>query len=165
MSIEIADEAFRTAKTLRGQSLQTAIAARSARAAVSDDGLRVLTRQAQDAVHQIAVLETNLAEQAAAPPDQRDDALARRLATQLQQLQAAREVILAEIKALFPKYAEQTHPRPDFPCRKPRVCSVLEKYYWPSTPLPPGPWSGAFPPKGHLFSMWLQPVAPISTEP
>ena len=112
LSIEIADEAFRTAETLRGQSLQTAIAARSARAAVSDDGLRVLTRQAQDAVHQIAVLETNLAEQAAAPPDQRDDALARRLATQLQQLQAAREVILAEIKARFPKYAEQTHPRP-----------------------------------------------------
>ena len=109
---ETVRQAFQIAESLRHRTLQQAISARSARAALKDPALKDLSRREQDASRQIAVLEIHLANALSAPADQVDPALVARLSKQLAQLKLARQTLQAEIRQAAPLYSNFTRPRP-----------------------------------------------------
>jgi CHAT domain-containing protein len=109
---EAATESFRLADAIRGQSVQRALAASSARAAASDPALAELVRQEQDAQKQVSSLQGMLTNALASPPDQQDQAALRTLRTQVDTLRAARAKVREEIERRFPDYVNLIDPRP-----------------------------------------------------
>jgi CHAT domain-containing protein len=107
-----AEEAFRIADAIRGQSVQRALAASSARAAASDPALAELVRQEQDAQKQVASLQEVLTNALASPADQQDAAALRTLRTQIDSLRTARARIREDIEKRFPDYVNLIDPRP-----------------------------------------------------
>ncbi len=107
----LAAEAFRLAEAARGRNVQRALAASSARAAVSDPALADLIRREQDAQKQIAALNGLLVNVMAAPDDQRDPGAITQLRTRIDGLRDARAALAEEIEAAFPEYAELLNPR------------------------------------------------------
>ncbi len=107
-----ADEAFRLADAIRGQSVQRALAASSARAAASDPALADLVRQEQDAQKQAAALQGLLTYTLSTPADQQDPDALRSLRTQIDTLRGARAKVREEIERRFPDYVNLIDPRP-----------------------------------------------------
>ncbi|MBT8370571.1 MAG: tetratricopeptide repeat protein, partial [Deltaproteobacteria bacterium] len=101
---------FPLADVLRGQSVQQAVRASSTRIAARDPRLADLVRREQDADKKITALNAVLlnARTQTEGGGKNTDALEK----EIKQLVQARAIILDEIEAKFPAYAELTRPRP-----------------------------------------------------
>ena len=110
--IDAVAEAFRIADVARGQSVQSAVAASGARAAADSPELAELVRGEQDTSKQTATLFAVLADVLASPTDQQDAAAVQSLRVKIDQLRGARAVMMEEIEARYPEYAELTNPKP-----------------------------------------------------
>jgi CHAT domain-containing protein len=107
-----AEETFRLADAARGQSVQRALAASSARAAAADPALADLVRREQDAQKQTAALQGLLANMLSSPINQQDADGLRSVRTQIDTLRTARAAIREEIEKRFPDYVNLIDPRP-----------------------------------------------------
>ena len=110
--LDAAAEAFRLADSARGQAVQRALGAASARLAVRDPALADLARREQDAGKQIAALEGVLVNALSAPADQQDAAGAATLRTRIAQLRQSRDALRKDLAARFPDYAALIDPKP-----------------------------------------------------
>ena len=102
-------EAFRLADVARGQSVQRALSASSARAAVKDPALSDLVRREQDALKQIGALNGLLANAVSVQTD-RQELL--ELRKRIDSLRGARAALAQEIDKRFPDYAAVMTPKP-----------------------------------------------------
>jgi CHAT domain-containing protein len=109
---DAAAEAFRIAQVARSGSVQTALAASSARAAARDPDLAELVRREQDAQKQIAALYGLLTEARSVPTTQQDPGAVNDLRTRIDRLRSARGAIASEISDRFPEYWDLIDPRP-----------------------------------------------------
>jgi CHAT domain-containing protein len=107
-----AEEAFRLADAIRGQSVQRALAASSARTAASDSALATLVRQEQDAQKQAAALQGLLTFMLSSPASQQDADGVRSVRSQIDTLRSARAKVREEIENRFPDYVNLIDPRP-----------------------------------------------------
>ena len=105
-------DAFRVADAARGGSVQKALAAAAARAAVGDPALADLVRREQDAKRQIAGLNALVSDILLMASSQQDAASVQALRTQIDQLRGARATIREEIEKRFPDYVNLIDPRP-----------------------------------------------------
>lgn len=113
LGIDAAAEGFRIADAARGSSVHTALAAGSARAAVTDPTLAESIRREQDSENQIAALQETLVDMLAASKDEQTPVLISDLQGRIETMVKAKTVLLVEIKARFPKYS--TFVRPELP--------------------------------------------------
>lgn len=107
-----AAESFQLGELIRGQSVQKALAASSARAVVGNPALADMVRLEQDLEKQIAAELGNLNNMLALPPEERDDKATNALQAEIGKLRAARAAARRDIGRKFPKYAELVSPRP-----------------------------------------------------
>jgi CHAT domain-containing protein len=105
-------ESFRIADAARGRSVQRAITASAARAAVKDAGLAELVRREQDARQEVAALNGVLAGALGLAPDQQDPKALEALRRRIDQLRASRGTTREEIERRFPDYIRLIDPRP-----------------------------------------------------
>ena len=108
------EEMFRVADVARSSSVQSAIAAASARS-VADPELAALVRDDQDAKHQIEAtyaLLFDIQSYIASEPDPAYRQLVTELQVRLSKLKSAQDVLNREIERRFPKYASRINPRP-----------------------------------------------------
>lgn len=84
--IDAGTESFRLADAARGRSVQRALSASAARAAVKDPALANLIRDEQDVLKQIAAQFGMLSNLLALPPEQRDDKAIQTLRVQVDKL-------------------------------------------------------------------------------
>jgi CHAT domain-containing protein len=108
---EAAAESFRLADAARGQAVQRALAAASARTTVTDPALADLARREQDAQKQIGALEGLLSNVLGSPPDQQDAGAVQSLRARIDQLRTARATVREEIERRYPDYANLIDPR------------------------------------------------------
>lgn len=104
-------ESFRLADAARGRSVQRALSASAARAAVRDPALSSLIRDEQDVLKQIAAQFGLLSNLLALPPEQRDDKAIHALRVQVDKLRDARAKTRQQIEKQFPEYASLIDPR------------------------------------------------------
>jgi CHAT domain-containing protein len=112
IGIDAADEAFRMADVAHAKSVQSAIAASSARSASSDDALGKLIRETQDTDQRIAALSDLLRATLEAPADQQDPRALDSMQKDVAQLKQARKTLRQEIEKQFPQYADLINPKP-----------------------------------------------------
>ncbi len=110
--IDAGTESFRLADAARGRSVQRALSASAARAAVRDPALATLIRDEQDVLKQIAAQFGLLSNLLALPPEQRDDKAIQGLRVQVDKLRDARAKTRQQIEKQFPEYASLIDPRP-----------------------------------------------------
>jgi CHAT domain-containing protein len=110
--LDAAAEAFRLADSARGQAVQRALGAASARLAVRDPALAGLARREQDAGKQIAALEGVLVNALSAASDQQDAGAVAALRGQIAQLRQTRDALRKDIERRFPDYAALIDPKP-----------------------------------------------------
>jgi CHAT domain-containing protein len=108
-------ESFRLADVARGRSVQRALSASAARAAVRDPTLATLIRDEQDVLKQIAAQFGLLSNLLALPPEQRDDKAIQALRVQVDKLRDSRAKTRQQIEKQFPEYASLIDPRPPSP--------------------------------------------------
>ncbi len=113
--LDAGTESFRLADVARGRSVQRALSASAARAAVRDPALATLIRDEQDVLKQIAAQFGLLSNLLALPPGQRDDKAILSLRTQVDKLRDARAKTRQQIEKQFPEYASLIDPRPPSP--------------------------------------------------
>ena len=119
---------FRLSEATRGQTVQSALLASSARAAENDPEVMNLIRQEQDALKEINATEASILEIISAPPDQQNPRLTKNLTEKLNVLRQARSTILEEIQKRSPKYASFVNPQPPLP-------SSVQKHLYPHESL------------------------------
>jgi CHAT domain-containing protein len=107
-----AAESFQLGELIRGQSVQKALAASSARAVVADPALADMVRLEQDLEKAAAAELGNLNNMLGLPPEERDDKAINALQDEIAKLRRARTAARREIGNKFPKYAELISPRP-----------------------------------------------------
>lgn len=112
LGIDAVAEGFKIADALRSRSVQGALAASSARAASTDPELSELIRKEQDAQNQISAIQEMLVDMLAAKEEEQIPQLISDMRSRMDALMKARTVILEEIKARFPKYADFISPEP-----------------------------------------------------
>ncbi|MBI9083248.1 MAG: CHAT domain-containing protein [Desulfobacterales bacterium] len=110
--IDPPEEAFKMAEALSSGSVQKALGASGARAAVNDPDLANLVRREQDAVAQVKTLEETLTDILASPPDQQDPAAREEVKATIDSLEKAQFALNEEIRNRFPKYADFVDPEP-----------------------------------------------------
>jgi CHAT domain-containing protein len=110
--IDATAEAFRLADVARGRSVQRALNASAARAAVANPALADLVRSKQDAAKHINALNARLADLLGRLSDQPDSTMVRALRADIHALRRARAALTSEIQKEFPAYAELINPRP-----------------------------------------------------
>lgn len=113
--LDAGTESFRLADAARGRSVQRALSASAARAAVRDPALATLIRDEQDVLKQIAAQFGLLSNLLALPPGQRDDKAILSLRTHVDKLRDARAKTRQQIEKQFPEYASLIDPRPPSP--------------------------------------------------
>lgn len=111
-NLDAGTESFRLADAARGRSVQRALSASAARAAVRDQALAALVRQEQDQQKEIGAQFGLLSNLLALPPEQRDDSAITALRIQVDKLRDARAKTRQEIERRFPDYASLIDPRP-----------------------------------------------------
>lgn len=109
--VDAGTESFRLADAARGRSVQRALSASAARAAVRDPALAALIRDEQDVLKQIAAQFGLLSNLLALPPEQRDDKAIQALRVQVDTLRDARAKTRQQIEKQFPEYASLIDPR------------------------------------------------------
>ena len=110
LEIDPLAEAFRFTDSIYKSSVQKALAASGARAALGDPELAELVRKEQDAVQKIQAFETTVTNALASPLDQQNLAAINNLKSDVEALREARAILLKEIKNRFPKYSDFTDP-------------------------------------------------------
>ena len=107
---EVSLETFALADSIRGQNVQKALSASSARSVAKDPALAELVRQEQDIGKQInaqlGALNNALASNA------RDDNVVKATGQSIEKLRADRNRIRQDINKRFPSYAELIDPKP-----------------------------------------------------
>ncbi len=106
------EETFGYADVLRGQSVQRALQASSARSAVGNPQLASLVRASQDGEKQIGATVALLNNLLTLPAGERDDNAVKVAQAQIAKLQAARTQALSDIARKFPDYGNLTNPPP-----------------------------------------------------
>ena len=111
-SSDVAIETFALADSVRGQSVQKALAASSARASVKDPALAELVRKEQDlskqANAQLGLLNNILS----LPASERDEKGVKSVNASIAKLRSDRDAARAEITKKFPAYADLIDPKP-----------------------------------------------------
>lgn len=108
----IGDETFGYADVSRGQSVQRALQASSARSAANNPELAKLVRASQDSEKQIGAAVATLNNLLTLAPSERDEKLLRATQSEIDALQAARVQTLKEIARKFPDYGDLINPPP-----------------------------------------------------
>jgi CHAT domain-containing protein len=106
----VIEEAFGYADVLRGQSVQRALQASSARSATKDPVLAELVRTSQDIDKKIGAAVGTLNNLLTLPASERDDKLVSSTETEIARLQATRTQSLKDIARKFPNYGELVNP-------------------------------------------------------
>ncbi len=112
LGIDAVAASFNLAEANRGRSVQGALIASSARAAVTDPELADLVRKEQDADRQVLTMESTILNLLAAPADQQGPNAVRNLQISVENLRRARNTIQDETKRRFPRYADFVNPSP-----------------------------------------------------
>jgi CHAT domain-containing protein len=107
-----ADETFGYADVLRGQSVQRALQASSARSATDNPELAKLVRASQDGEKRIGASVATLNNQLALPPSERDEKTLKLIQAEISAQQTARTQTLKEIAKKFPDYGNLVNPPP-----------------------------------------------------
>ena len=107
-----AAETFALADAVRGQAVQQAVAATSARMIAGDAALAELVRKEQDLAKEISAQLGSLNNMLSLPPADRDDKDVQSINAQIEKLRAERNKTRAEIARRFPNYAALTDPKP-----------------------------------------------------
>ena len=110
--LNAAEEAFRVADIVRGQSVQAALAQSAARATIADPALAELARREQDAQKEIAGLNGILSNLLAAGEGDANPGAVQALRAQIDGLRDERGKLASEIEKRFPDYAELINPKP-----------------------------------------------------
>jgi CHAT domain-containing protein len=105
-----AAESFRLAELIRGQSVQRALAASSARAAAANPALADLVRKTQDLEKQVSAYLGLLSQTLALPSSERDDKALRSLQAAIDRVRGERDKAKREISKRFPDYANLIDP-------------------------------------------------------
>jgi len=108
----VAEETFGYADVLRGQSVQRALQASSARSAADNPELAKLVRASQDGEKQIGAAVATLNNLLALPPAEREEKALRATQAEIAALQTARTQTLKEIAKKFPQYGNLVNPPP-----------------------------------------------------
>jgi len=106
------DETFGYADLMRGQSVQRALQASSARSAAKDPVLAELVRNSQDAAKKIGAAVGALNNLLAQPASERDPKAVADTQAEIQRLQAARNQAQKDIARKFPDYSNLVNPPP-----------------------------------------------------
>jgi CHAT domain-containing protein len=109
---DIADETFRLADAIRGQSVQYALAASSARMTAKDPALAELIRKEQDLTMQVNALVGTLNNVLGLPSSERDEQGVRAINATIEKTRGDRNSARNEIARRFPSYAELIDPKP-----------------------------------------------------
>ena len=104
-------ETFGLADAIRGQSVQSALTAASARMAASDPALGNLARKFQDLTLQVNALLGLLNNALSLPAGERDEKGVKDINAQIDKLRAERDRTRAEIQRRFPSYAALIDPK------------------------------------------------------
>ncbi len=110
--IDVAAETLGLSETIRGSSVQQALAASGARLAANDPATADLVRKQQDTEKQIGAQLGLLNNLLSLPPDQRDNAGVDDLRKQIALFQADDTKAKQEIRLRFPQYADLIDPKP-----------------------------------------------------
>jgi CHAT domain-containing protein/tetratricopeptide (TPR) repeat protein len=108
----VAIETFRLADAIRGQSVQQALAASSARMIAKDPALSELIRKEQDLSKQISAQLGGLNNMLSLASAERDEIGVRAINATIDKARAERVAARAEIGRRFPAYADLIDPRP-----------------------------------------------------
>ncbi|HVG52016.1 MAG TPA: CHAT domain-containing protein, partial [Xanthobacteraceae bacterium] len=109
---DIGEETFRLADVVRGQAVERALSASSARAAAKDPALAELVRKEQDFGKQISAVVGTLNNMLASLPEERDEASLKTAQASLVKLKAEHSATSKNIAKRFPNYAELVEPPP-----------------------------------------------------
>jgi CHAT domain-containing protein len=109
------EETFGYADVLRGQAVQRALQASSARSATSNPVLAQLVRTSQDSEKQVGAAVAALNNLLSLPPAERDEAALKSTQAEIARLQAARQQTLKDIARKFPEYGNLVNPPPPRP--------------------------------------------------
>jgi CHAT domain-containing protein len=104
------EETFGYADVLRGQAVQRALQASSARSATNDPVLAQLVRASQDIEKQIGAAVGTLNNLLTLPPSERDEKAVASTEAEIRRLQATRMQSLKEVARKFPSYGELVNP-------------------------------------------------------
>jgi len=105
-------QTFALADSIRGQTVQHALAESSARAQIKDPALAELVRQEQDLTKQVNAQLGTLNNALALPSGQRDETGVKALNVAIGNLRVQRDKLRAEIAKRFPSYANLITPKP-----------------------------------------------------
>lgn len=108
----VGEETFSLADAVRGQSVQRALAASSARAAAQDPVLAELARKEQDLTKQVNAELGTLNNVLALPSSDRDEKGVQQIQTSIAALRVQLDKARQEIKQKFPAYADLVSPKP-----------------------------------------------------
>jgi CHAT domain-containing protein len=111
----VIEETFGYADVLRGQSVQRALQASSARSATKDPVLAQLVRASQDIEKQIGAAVGALNNLLTLPASERDEQAVASTQAQIARLQATRTQSLKDIAKKFPSYGDLVNPPPPSP--------------------------------------------------
>ncbi len=110
--IDAANEAFRIADLLRGQSTQQAVVASAARAAANDPLIGKEIRRQQDLQQESAALFRILRDLMNAPPDQQLPKVMADMQRRIETLRTEQKQLDADLAKRFPAYANLIRPQP-----------------------------------------------------
>ncbi|MDB5638329.1 MAG: Tetratricopeptide 2 repeat protein [Bradyrhizobium sp.] len=111
----VIEETFGYADVLRGQSVQRALQASSARSAAKDPVLAQLVRTSQDIEKQIGAAVATLNNLLTLPTSERDEQALTSTQAEIARLQANRSQALKDIARKFPSYGDLVNPPPPGP--------------------------------------------------
>jgi CHAT domain-containing protein len=111
----VIEETFGYADVLRGQSVQRALQASSARSATKDPLLAQLVRTSQDIEKQIGAAVATLNNLLTLPASERDEQALTSTQAEIARLQANRSQALKDIARKFPSYGDLVNPPPPGP--------------------------------------------------
>lgn len=114
-SAEAAVESFRLSDEIRGQSVQKALSAASARMVAKNPALGDLARKEQDLQKEVSAQLALLNSALALPPEERDAAVVKQGAAEVERLRKARAAVRKDLQKKFPSYAELIDPKPPGP--------------------------------------------------
>jgi CHAT domain-containing protein len=108
----VGEETFGLADSIRGHTVQQALAASSARAAAHDPALADLVRKEQDLAKQVNAELGALNNVLAIPSSERDEKGTQQIQAAIATLRAERDKARLDIKQKFPAYADLVSPKP-----------------------------------------------------
>jgi len=110
--MDVAEEGFRLADSMRSQRTQAAVSASAARAAVGDSRLGMEIRKEQDLDYETASLHRILRDLMNVPPDQQLPKVILDMKNRIVGIQKARQELQTDIAKRFPGYSNLVRPQP-----------------------------------------------------